>query len=134
MLNNSPHKNQLGNAVLFLTALKTRQKEIPNLISPHLGNRVPVIAGLKSTASVDAKQNSQLIVALPLGGRVKLDPWYDKLELIKNKALGAVAEREKMPFEVAPFMSYRTRIGSEASKPTGAKVGESPSVDKKKPQ
>src|SRR5947208_3597260 len=32
-LNNSPYKNQLGNAGLFLTALEQRQKEIPNLIS-----------------------------------------------------------------------------------------------------
>src|SRR5271154_1904892 len=34
LLNNSPYKNQLGNAGLFLSALETRQKEIPNLISP----------------------------------------------------------------------------------------------------
>src|SRR5207253_2417487 len=47
-LNNSPYKNQLGNAGLFLTALEQRQKEIPNLISGHLGNRVPVIADLKT--------------------------------------------------------------------------------------
>src|ERR1700680_3424203 len=40
MLNNSPYKNQLANAGLFLQALDSRQKEIPNLISGHLGNRV----------------------------------------------------------------------------------------------
>jgi len=34
-LNNSPYKNQLGNAGLFLAALQSRQKEIPNLISAH---------------------------------------------------------------------------------------------------
>src|SRR5213082_2948004 len=37
ILTNSPYKNQLGNAGLFLAALTTREKEIPNLISPHLG-------------------------------------------------------------------------------------------------
>src|SRR5262244_370817 len=85
LLNNSPYKNQLGNAGLFLTALESRQKEIPNLISGHLGNRVPVIADLKSTSTMDPKLNPQKIAALPLGGRVKLDPWNDKLELIKSK-------------------------------------------------
>ena len=121
LLNNSPYKNQLGNAGLFLTALERRQKEIPNLISPHLGNRVPVIADLKSTTAVDPKQNPQLIAALPIGGRVKLDPWNDKLELIKSKPVGNVAEREKMPFEITPFMPYLTRFGSEASaKPIAA--------------
>jgi hypothetical protein len=120
LLNNSPYKNQLGNAGLFLTALVTREKEIPNLISPHLGNRVPVVGDLKSTAPVDQKQNPQMIAALPIGGRVKLDPWNDKLELIKSKPAGAVAEREKMPFEVTPFMPYLMRYGAEAAKPIAA--------------
>ncbi len=111
---------QFGNAGLFLTALETRQKEIPNLISGHLGNRVPVIADLKSNAPADPKQNAQMIVALPLGGRVKLDPWNDRLDLIKSKPVGTVAEREKMPFEVTPFMPYLTRFTTEAAKPIAA--------------
>ena len=120
LLNNSPYKNQLGNAGLFLQALQRRQKEIPNLISGHLGNRVPQIADLKSSTAVDPKQNPQKIAALPLGGRVKIDPWNDRLELIKSKPVGAVAEREKMPFEVTPFMPYLTRYGSETGKPVAA--------------
>jgi hypothetical protein len=120
LLNNSPYKNLLGNAGLFLTALGTREKEIPNLISPHLGDRVPVIADLKSAMPVDQKTNPQMIAALPIGGRVKLDPWNDKLELIKSKPVGTVAEREKMPFEVTPFMPYLMRYGSDAGKPIAA--------------
>ena len=120
LLTNSPYKNQLGNAGLFLTALDTRSKEIPNLISPHLGNRVSLAGSLKSSTPVDQKQNPQMIVALPIGGRVKVDPWNDKLDLIKSKPVGAVAEREKMPFEVTPFMPYLVRFGSEASKPIAA--------------
>jgi hypothetical protein len=120
LLNNSPYKGQLGNAGLFLSALSAREKEIPNLVSPHLGNRVPVIADLKASAPVDQKQNPQMIAALPIGGRVKLDPWNDKLELIKSKPVGTVAEREKMPFEVTPFMPYLTRFGSDTGKPIAA--------------
>jgi hypothetical protein len=120
ILNNSPYKNQLGNAGLFLQALASRQKEIPNLISGHLGNRVPEINDLKSSVPVDPKQNPQKIAALPLGGRVKIDPWNDKLELIKSKPVGTVAEREKMPFEVTPFMPYLIRYGAEATKPVAA--------------
>ena len=119
ILNNSPYKNQLGNAGLFLQALDSRQKEIPNLISGHLGNRVPQINDLKSMTPVDPKQNPQKIAALPLGGRVKIDPWNDKLDLMKSKPVGAVAEREKMPFEVTPFMPYLTRYGGE-TKPVAA--------------
>jgi len=138
ILNNSPYKNQLGNAGLFLQALDAREKEIPNLISGHLGNRVPQISDLKSTTPVDPKQNPQKIAALPLGGRVKIDPWTDQLNLIKSKPVGTVAEREKMPFEVTPFMPYLTRFGNEASKPVAAsavapsegKPGDSPDPSK----
>jgi Peptidase family M48 len=138
ILNNSPYKNQLGNAGLFLQALDAREKEIPNLISGHLGNRVPQISDLKSTTPVDPKQNPQKIAALPLGGRVKIDPWNDQLNLIKSKPVGTVAEREKMPFEVTPFMPYLTRFGNEASKPVAAsavapsegKPGEAPDPSK----
>ena len=137
ILNNSPYKNQLGNAGLFLQALDSRQKEIPNLISGHLGNRIPEINDLKSMTPVDPKQNPQRIAALPLGGRVKLDPWNDKLDLMKSKPIGAVAEREKMPFEVTPFMPYLTRFGGEtkpvaasASTPQEVKPGEPPDPTK----
>jgi hypothetical protein len=122
LLNNSPYKTQLGNAGLFLAALSKREKEIPNLISGHLGNRVPVISDLKTAAPVDQKQNPQMIAALPIGGRVKLDPWNDKLDLLKSKPVGTVAEREKMPFEVTPFMPYLTRYGADAAKPIAASV------------
>src|SRR5258705_3982902 len=140
ILNNSPSKNQLANAGLFLQALDSRQKEIPNLISGHLGNRVPQINDLKSTAAADPKQNPQKIAALPIGGREKIDPWNDKLELIKTKPIGTVAEREKMPFEVTPFMPYLMRYGAEATKPVAAsttvpqdaKPGEAP-ADPTKP-
>src|ERR1700736_3943159 len=119
LLAKSPYNNQLASAKLFLAALDSRQKEIPNLISPHLGNRV-LIADLKVSAPAAADKKSQTITALPIGGRVKLDPWNDRLELLKSKPIGNVAEREKMPFEVTPFMPYLTRFGSEAAKPVAA--------------
>ena len=133
LLQKSPYKDQLTNAAMFLTALQTRQKEIPNLIAAHLGDKVVVIADIKpsvaqaaATTAVAApngdaaKKNTQSIAALPIGGRVKLDVWNDRLELIKSKPIGTVAEREKMPFEVTPFMPYLTRYGTDASKPANA--------------
>jgi peptidase M48-like protein len=134
ILKNSPYKDQLGNAGLFLTALEERQKQIPNLISGHLGNRVPVIADLKTTAAPDQKQNQQMIVALPIGGRVKLDPWNDKLELIKSKPIGTVAEREKMPFEVTPFMPYLMRFTTEPAKPIAASTTAQPDAKQSEAQ
>src|SRR3984957_3945959 len=120
LLQNSPYKDQLSTAKLFMNALETRQKDIPNLISPHLGDRVPVNMTMASAAPVaqpvaasapadPKKPASTPVVALPLGGRVKMDPWSDRLEMLKSKPVGTVAEREKMPFEGIPFMLYLPR-------------------------
>ena len=49
------------------------------------------------------------ISALPIGARVKLDPWSDRVELLKAKPIPLLSAREKMPFEVTPFMPYLTR-------------------------
>ncbi|HXP82122.1 MAG TPA: hypothetical protein VN976_19640 [Verrucomicrobiae bacterium] len=120
LLKNSPYKDQLGTAEMFMAELLGRAREIPNLISPRVGD-----AGLLKL-SVAAKpgdaESARHIVALPLGGRVKLDPWDDSLALLKAQAVGSVADREKMPFEVTPFMIYLTRVGSESPKASQLRV------------
>jgi hypothetical protein len=120
---------QMSNAALFLQALQTRQKQIPNLISAHLGNRVPEVPSVTAVA-VDPKANPQKIAALPIGGRVKMDPWNDKLEMMKSKPVGIIAEREKMPFEVTPFMPYLTRYGADTGKPIAASANQPPDANK----
>jgi hypothetical protein len=145
LLKNSPYKDQLATAKLFLDALQTRQKDIPNLISPHLGDRVPVNLTLASSSAPTSQKPADAadskgpaptqIVALPLGGRIKMDPWGDKLEMLKSKPAGAVAEREKMPFEVTPFMLYLTRQVNNSSSTVASPVSaDSKSFVEKAPQ
>jgi hypothetical protein len=124
LLSNSPYKEQSGTAQLFLEALKNRSKEIPNLISPHLGDRVStswtIVAAVFSAqpSNGDAKPAANVIAALPLGGRIKVDPWNDQLRMLKSKPVGTVAESEKVPFEVTPFIIYLTRQGEHAATET----------------
>ena len=121
LLSNSPYKEQSGTAQLFLEALKNRSKEIPNLISPHLGDRVStswtIVAAVFSAqpSNGDAKPAANVIAALPLGGRIKVDPWNDQLRMLKSKPVGTVSESEKVPFEVTPFVLYLTRQGEHSS-------------------
>ncbi|MGC1418395.1 MAG: M48 family metalloprotease [Candidatus Acidiferrum sp.] len=122
LLKNSPYKDHLANAQLFLQVLSDRSKEIPNLVSPHLGNRVTPSLTVASAAqatqpsqAAEGKPAANLIAALPLGGRVKVEPWNNQLRLLKSKPVGAVAEDEVTPFEVTPFMLYLTRQGDSAS-------------------
>ncbi len=121
LLKNSPYKEKSGTAQLFLQALKGRSKEIPNLISPHLGDRVSTSWAVASAVfsaqpsdekpEVTEKPAANSIAALPLGGRVKVDPWNDELRMLKSKPVGMVAETEKMPFQITPFVFYLTRQG-----------------------
>jgi hypothetical protein len=50
------------------------------------------------------------IAALPLGSRVKLNPWNNHIELVKTRPLALLSSREKMPFEVTPFALHLVRI------------------------
>jgi hypothetical protein len=111
LLNNSPYKDQLGPAEIFMAELQDRAREIPNLISPRVGDagllRIPVAAKTGETES------AKHIVALPLGGRIRLNPWDDSLVLLKTGTVGTVPDREKMAFEITPFEIYLTRTGAE---------------------
>jgi hypothetical protein len=53
-----------------------------------------------------------------------LDPWLDRLDLLKSKPAGAVAEREKMPFEVTPFMPYLARFDGGGSRSINANAAD----------
>ena len=120
LLKNSPYKDKLGAAGLFLTALHERAPAMPNLIRPHLGNglaegkSIRMSALLASAPQIQAQRTDQ-IAALPLGGRIKLDPWTDQVELSKAKPVALTSAREKMPFEITPFFPYLTRLSIPGS-------------------
>jgi hypothetical protein len=114
LLKNSPYKDKLGSAGLFLKALQQSAPQLPNLIRPHLGNSmagnksIRMSALLASAPELDPQRTDQ-IAALPLGGRIKLDPWTDQVELAKAKQVALASAREKIPFEITPFFPYLTR-------------------------
>jgi hypothetical protein len=115
LLKNSPYKDKLGTAGLFLKQLDAESKNLPALINPHLGNRVYLSSALTSSApNLDPNKIDQ-ISALPVGARLKLDPWNDHVELVKAKPIPLLSAREKMPFEVTPFMPFLTRYEKPGS-------------------
>jgi hypothetical protein len=122
LLKNSPYKDKLGTAGLFLKSLQEHAPELPNLIRPHLGNSfaqgkgkdIRMSALLASAPQLDPKRTDQ-IAALPLGGRIKLDPWTDQVELAKAKPVALTSARENIPFEITPFFPYLTRLSTPGS-------------------
>ena len=117
LLTNSPYKDKLANAGLFLKALQERAPQLKHLIRPHLGNSLAngkslrMSALLNSAPTLDVRKTDQ-IAALPLGGRIKLDPWSNHIELVKTKPVAILSPQEKMPFEVTPFFPYLIRLSS----------------------
>ncbi|HXU22031.1 MAG TPA: hypothetical protein VN788_15720 [Verrucomicrobiae bacterium] len=109
LLKKSPYKDKLGSAGLFLKELSAEEKALPALISPHIGNRVFISDQLLNTGPPLAPDKLDQIAALPIGARLKLDPWTDRVELLKAKPVALLSAREKMPFEVTPFEPFLTR-------------------------
>jgi len=132
LLNNSPYKDKLGTAGLFLKAVQARAPQLKNLIRGHLGdsllngNATRMSTLMTASPQFDPKKADQ-VAALPLGGRVKVDPWNNQLELIKIKPVALATAAEKMPFEVTPFFPFLTRLGSpEKAAPVPEKTAAAP--------
>ncbi|HZU23632.1 MAG TPA: M48 family metalloprotease [Terriglobales bacterium] len=118
LLKNSPYKDKLGEAGLFLKALQERSGELKSLISPHYGNRIARgdavlrLAQLEQSSPALKDSDVKQIPALPLGARVQVDPWSDKLMLMKAKPLPIYSARDKMEFEVTPVYPDLVRYGT----------------------
>lgn len=136
LLQNSPYKDKVGNAGLFLKALSARASAFPALIRPHFGNRLAKKDRLYRMTSIVTSAPElyptalNQTAALPLGGRVKVDPWTAQITLMKNSQTVLLSPREKMPFEVTPLMPYLVRYeppGAEA--PPRAEIRNDVAVD-----
>lgn len=109
LLKNSPYKDKLGNAALFLKQLSAESTALPALIDARLGNGVALSSELASLGPPLQPDKLDQVAALPLGARVKVNPWDDQIELLKAKSVSLNSAREKMPFEVTPFLPSLTR-------------------------
>lgn len=125
MMKASPYQ-KTGNAGLFLKALASEGAALPHLLQSNLGNQVAnadALARLSEFASAAPaldQEKLEQIAALPLGSRVKVNPWSNQLTLVKTRPISLLSAREKMPFEVTPFVLYLTRVEGKAGQPDSA--------------
>src|SRR5690348_4444545 len=132
-LQNSPYKSQMASAGLFLKQLDDEQKDLPSLISARLGNSVYMADALMKLAPPLQKAKIDQITALPLGARIVLNSWDDTVDLAKAKPVQLLTAREKIPFEVTPFMPYITRYTSPSADANAADPAKNATA-KKNPQ
>ena len=119
LLNNSPYKDKLASAGLFLRQIQDRAQVLPNLVRPHFGNamasknttRLATVA----TAAPKLENKVDQIAALSLGARVNLNPWSNQIEMMGSKAVPLLSPADKMPLEVTPFFPYLTRMSTKTT-------------------
>jgi Zn-dependent protease with chaperone function len=118
LLSKSPYQDKLGEAALFFKALQDRSWELSSLVTPHFGNRMAKkddvlrMPALLQQGERLQKTSTTQIAALPLGSRIKLDPWDDRLEMKKTGTTPLRSARDKMPFEVTPVFPNLVRFNA----------------------
>jgi hypothetical protein len=126
LLKNSPYAQKLDNVGLFLKELQLRAPQLGALLTTHLGNplaengQVTRLSALETQGPALDNNKLDQIAALPLGGRVKINPWDDKAEMVKTIPVAITSARDKMPFEVTPFYPRLARFGTGVAAPAAA--------------
>ena len=111
LLTNSTYSDKLSSAGLFLRALHESSPALSNLIRPHLGSRIVSgkntrMAAVMNSAPALEKRSLDQTAALPIGSRIKLDPWTNQIVMMNTNPIAPVTASEKMPFEVTPFFPF----------------------------
>jgi hypothetical protein len=127
LFSNSPYSGQLANVTLFLEALKAHSAQLPNLLHARLSNdfgssHLIVVQPVANSPKPRQLNRMDQISALPLGSRIVLDPWSDRIQMLKSQPVRPLSASEKMPFEVSPFFPYLKRLNG----PEKAQAGKRP--------
>jgi hypothetical protein len=112
-LKNSPYKDHLAQAGLFLRAAAVAAPNSPHLFGAHLGNgltegnqKLIRMAALVNVSPALAPKNISQIAALPLGSRVQVNAWDGSVTMKTRATLAPVDATEKMAFQIAPVIPY----------------------------
>lgn len=113
LIANSPY-NDTTSLGLFLKALELRSAQLPNLLHGRFSNdfassHLAGMQGLANSAKTQMYRTDQL-AASPLGSRIKVDPWSDRIEMLKAAPAPPPSAVEKIPFEVSPFFPHLKRL------------------------
>ena len=136
----SMYKDKLGDAGLFWAQLAARGKELKALNTPRLGDSMlapdgtPWMASLSQEAPKINWDHLSQIAALPLGSRLKTDPWDDKVHMLNAKLYAPMNARDKMPLEVTPvYFRLQRYEDANATPPAAPATGTAPSQPAQQP-
>jgi len=121
LFSKSPYKDKAASVPIFLQALEARSARLPGLLHARLSNDFGSshLVGMQALVSAPKRpqvNQSDQIAALPLGSRIKVDPWSDRIEMLKSKPPILLFASENRPFEVSPFFPYLKRLDGQMPK------------------
>ena len=112
LLTNSPYKDKLADAGLFLRAVSENSLKLKYLIQPHIGEnsssqgQLQRLTQLIQQSPALSPERLDQVAALPLGARVVVDPWSGRIELLKGGNVPPASAREKASFGITPLVPY----------------------------
>ena len=133
-LQNSPYKDKLATAGLFLRQLQARAAGMPELTKARMGTglvvdgKVSRMPELMNSAPELKNRDTAQIAALPLGGRIKIDAWDDHVEMSKAKNVALISPKEKFPLEITPYTPRLTRMKAGDVKADNATPAAEPKI------
>ena len=102
LLNNSPYKDKLSEAGLFLRAVSENATKLKNLIQAQM----PRLTGMIEPSPALSPERLDQVAALPLGARVVIDPWTGGVDLARSANVPPASAREKASMSVTPLVPY----------------------------
>ncbi len=133
LFSHSIYHDKAGSVGLFFQQLEVREKELPALFTPRLGDSLvrgdgqPWLAGLTQGAPKLDMDNLQQVAALPLNSRLKIDPWDDKVFMLNSRPPVLLNARDKMPLELTPVF-FRLQRYSDATPGAAAPANATPAA------
>jgi hypothetical protein len=109
LLNNSVYNSKLAEPSIFLATLNQHSKQLQALTTPILGdsllqpNGEPWLKELMVNVPTLNTNRLDQITALPLGSRLKVDPWDDRVIPLEFHATPNLNATDKRPFEATPI-------------------------------
>jgi Peptidase family M48 len=109
LMKNSSYKDKLDSAGLFLRQIDAKSKQLTSLISPHLRSSSFFDSELVRTAPALQPTAVDQIAALPLGSKIKVDPWNDHAEMLGTKPNQLSSLPKELPLAVIALYPFLTR-------------------------
>lgn len=101
----SPYKLSLDSVTGFMEELRSRSPHIHQLLQASIGDGLYETLGAGYLhSSVSVTKDIAKVRALPLGSRIRVDPWTGETTFVQAIGTELLSKSRNMPFEISPLV------------------------------